>query len=73
MSQPESLAEKLRIALALHEAGVAMMRENLRRRHPEATREQIDAMLAAWLSARPGAEHGDGVGRPGSLDRFRPA
>ena len=39
-----------------------MHRENLKRRHPEATEEEIEKMLVAWLHERPGAEHGDASG-----------
>lgn len=61
-----SPAEKLRAALELHEVGVAVMRQNLRRRHPDAPHSRIEQLLAAWLRTRPGAEHGDGVGRVSS-------
>lgn len=57
-------AERLRIALDLHDAGVEMMRQNLRRRHPGASDQEIERLLLAWLRERPGAEHGDAVGRP---------
>lgn len=57
-------AERLRTALALFDDGVDLMRANLRRRHPQATAAEIDDMVSAWLGERPGAEHGDGVGRP---------
>jgi Rv0078B-related antitoxin len=59
-------AEKFRAALELHEAGVAVMRQNLRRRNPDASDAEIDELLSAWLRTRPGAEHGDAVGRPSS-------
>jgi hypothetical protein len=35
-----------------------------RRAHPEASDLTIEELLRAWLRLRPGAEHGDGVGRP---------
>lgn len=54
----------LRTALDLFEAGVQLMRQNLRRAHAHATDEEIDALLHAWLHHRPGAEHGDCPGRP---------
>lgn len=70
-SQPEpTLAEKLRTAIDLADAGVEMMRQNLIRRHPGADEKEIERLLAAWLNDRPGAEHGDRVGRP-NPDRFR--
>ena len=58
-----SPAEKLRITLELAEVGYEMMRENLRRRHPEASDDEIQRLLTDWLHERPGAEHGDAVGR----------
>ena len=57
-------AERLRIALDLHDAGVEMMRQNLRRRHPDVDENEIERLLVAWLHERPGAEQGDAVGRP---------
>jgi hypothetical protein len=59
------------LALDLFAAGEAMMRENLRRRFPRASDEEIEARLLAWLAERPGAEHGEAVGRPGSCPRLR--
>jgi hypothetical protein len=59
-----SPAEKLRAALELHEAGVALMRQNLRRRNPDASAADVEELLSAWLRTRPGAEHGDAAGRP---------
>lgn len=55
-------AARLRTALALFDDGVALMRQNLRRAHPEASGEEIERRLRSWLRQRPGAEHGDGVG-----------
>jgi len=59
----QSAAEAFRTALGLFEAGVELMRQNLRRAHPEAGDEQIQRLLQAWLHHRPGAESGDGLGR----------
>jgi hypothetical protein len=61
-------AERLRLALDMHELGVDMQRTRLRRTHPEASEEQIEAEVRAWLRRRPGAEHGDFPGPPS--DRF---
>ena len=55
--------QKLRLAFELFDAGVSLMRQKLRRQHPEVPTERIDQLLAEWLSTRPGAEHGDAVGR----------
>jgi hypothetical protein len=54
---------KLRLALDLFDSGVAMMRETLRRRFPDASDQTIAEVLAGWLRERPGAEHGDTDGR----------
>lgn len=62
-SPASSPAERLRTALEMCDAGVEMMRLNLRRRFPEEGNEQIAARLSAWLRERPGAEHGDAPGR----------
>ena len=56
-------AEKLRAAFDLHTAGVRLQEQNLRRRHPEASEEEIREKLEAWLHERPGAEFGDCIGR----------
>ena len=56
-------AGSLRVALDLFETGVAVMRENLRRQHPNADEDELTRRLAAWLQSRPGAEAGDADGR----------
>jgi hypothetical protein len=50
--------------LDLFETGLELMRQNLRRNHPQATESEIDAKLGEWLRHRPGAELGDCPGRP---------
>lgn len=64
MSTP---AERLRIALDLHDLGVQMMRARLSREHPEWTEPQVQAAVEEWLQERPGAEFGDCPGRPVTL------
>jgi len=64
MSAPTSAADKLRTTLDLFDAGVTMMRQNLRRADPQADEATIKARLQEWLTTRPGAEHGDAEGRP---------
>ncbi|MGM0577860.1 MAG: hypothetical protein ACQEXJ_19190 [Myxococcota bacterium] len=59
----ETPADRLRAALDLFDEGGALMHQNLRRRHPEESEEQIQARLQAWLLERLGAEGGDGWGR----------
>ena len=66
---PKVLVQRLRTAFQLHDEGVALMRQNLRRRHPDESDEQIEQRLQAWLRERPGAEFGDGEGRPGTWPR----
>jgi len=63
-------AERLRLTCEMHDLGVAIMRQNLRRRHPDASESQIDAMLTEWLQDRPGAPLGD-VSGPGIRARKR--
>lgn len=65
----DPLVERLRATIQLHEDGVRLMRQNLRRQQPDATDDEIEERLGEWLSERPGAEHGDGVGRPGTWPR----
>jgi len=59
----EAAARRLRLALDLFRTGEAMMRERLRREHPELSEQEIEARLVAWLQERPGAESGDAPGR----------
>ena len=46
MSSP---AERFRTAIDLHEAGVQMMRLNLRRRYPGATEAELQERFMTWL------------------------
>lgn len=64
LPEPEATAARLRQTLELADAGIDMMRLNLRREHPEASQETLDGLLREWLRRRPGAEHGDSWGRP---------
>jgi hypothetical protein len=65
----EEATERLRLALELFAAAEAMMRQNLRRRFPQARVQEIEDRLAGWLAERPGAELGDATGRPTSWPR----
>lgn len=67
----ETLRDRLIATFEMLELGVDMMAANLRRRHPDASSEEIDRLLDAWLLERPGAEEGDGPGIPVPLERFR--
>jgi len=63
MTASEEAAQKLRIALDLHAAGVSLMRARLHRLHPEADAAEIQELLNTWIQTRPGARWGDAVGR----------
>ena len=45
--------KKLAIALELHEFGVEMMRQNIRRREPCLSDEEVSERLRAWLQDHP--------------------
>ena len=64
LDESRELGQRLELAFDLYEAGEEIMRQNLKRRYPCAGREEIERRLAEWLCRRPGAELGDGVGRP---------
>ncbi len=61
---PDVLA-RMELAFDLYEMAEQMMRQNLRRRNPGATEQEIEEGIRDWLRRRPGAQYGDGVGRPG--------
>lgn len=46
-------SEAFRIALELHDTGVRLMRENLKRAHPRDSEQQIAERLRAWLGGNP--------------------
>ena len=62
-SSPSPVVESFRATLDLFQTGVDVMRQNLRRRYPKASDEEIDRLLHGWLLERPGAESGDSPGR----------
>jgi alkanesulfonate monooxygenase SsuD/methylene tetrahydromethanopterin reductase-like flavin-dependent oxidoreductase (luciferase family) len=61
---PDEVADALRATLDLFQTGLDLMRQNLRRRLPDATDGEIQRLLDEWLRHRPGAESGDCPGRP---------
>jgi hypothetical protein len=63
-SPSAALVEAFRATLDLFQTGVDLMRQNLRRRRPDASDEDIERLLGEWLQERPGAESGDCPGRP---------
>ena len=48
-----SVAEKLRVTFDLVETGLALQRQNIRRRHPAASEAEIDRRFDEWLGDRP--------------------
>lgn len=64
MAVASNPARTFRLTLDLFDAGVKLMRQNLRRRDPEADDQAIERRLVSWLRQRPGAEDGDCQGRP---------
>lgn len=60
---PATAIRTFRLTLDLFDAGVQMMRQNLRRSDPRVDEREIDQRLRTWLRHRPGAEHGDCPGR----------
>jgi hypothetical protein len=46
-------AERLRSALDMHDLGVKLYRQRMRREHPDADRREIDSLVRAWLTAPP--------------------
>jgi hypothetical protein len=60
------VAARFRVALDLADTGIELMRQNLRRRHPEADDEKIARLLREWLRSRP-------PDAPGRLRRLPPA
>jgi hypothetical protein len=47
---PDEVMARFRILLELYELSEAVMRQNLRRRHPHATDEEIETGVRAWLA-----------------------
>ena len=68
---PYDPARRLQTALDLFDLGVAVMAQRIRREAPDASDEAVRRRLRVWLQSRPGAEQGDGVGRPGTWPRIR--
>ncbi len=58
-SDGNTAAERLRFALELFQDAEDMVRAKVRRERPDATDEEIEAAIGAWLAPHPGAEQGD--------------
>jgi hypothetical protein len=68
MASMPNATRTFRLTLDLFDAGVQLMRQNLRRTFPEANEQEIERKLVTWLRERPGAEHGDSPGRLVDVD-----
>lgn len=60
----EAAARRLQLAFDLFRTGEDMMRQKLRREHPDLSAREVEARLVEWLHTRPGAAFGDAPGRP---------
>jgi len=59
----------VRLTLELVDLAEQMLRQRLRRTRPGIEEEEIEREVARWYSHRPGAEHGDSVGRPIDIEK----
>jgi len=50
----ENAASRLRLALEMHEVGVRMYRQRMRREHPEESADEVATRVQRWLLDRPG-------------------
>lgn len=53
--------------MELLDLAIEMRAQQHRRLHPEGSEADVDKFVQDWLLERPGAPHGDAVGRPVSL------
>lgn len=60
----EQPATGLRLALDLTEFGARLREQRFRREHPSADDQTVRRFMDDWWRERPGAPHGDAVGRP---------
>jgi hypothetical protein len=58
----DAAGARLEAALEMADLGVEMMRERLRRSHPEDSADETTRRLNLWLRERPGASYGDAEG-----------
>ena len=58
----EKYIHNMATAATLFEAGLAMMRENIRRRNANSSSETVDALLGAWMRREDDPVPGDTIG-----------
>lgn len=56
-------AQRIRAVFEMYEFGEQMYRAKLGREHPDATANEIEALIREWRMDRPGAPMGDAIGR----------
>ena len=61
MPDTRRVVERFLTTVDLWATGLTLQRQAIRRNRPEASDEEVDALLNAWLQERPGAEWGDGA------------
>ncbi|MBP7777144.1 MAG: hypothetical protein KA371_08460 [Acidobacteria bacterium] len=61
MPDSPRVIERFRTTVDLWATGLTLRRQAIRRNRPDASDEEVDALLTAWLQERPGAEWGDGA------------
>ena len=53
------ILERMRMTFELYELAETMKRQNVRRRHPDLSDDEVGEKVLEWLLERPGARHGD--------------
>ena len=56
------IIERMQMAFELYAVAETMKRQNVRRRHPELSEEEVEQRVLEWLRHRPGAQDGDADG-----------
>jgi hypothetical protein len=66
-----TVVERMRLTFDLYATGEALMRQRICRENTGLSPSEVEVRLVAWLQTRPGAEHGDAEGQPGTWPRTR--
>ena len=68
---PETVRARLKMVDEMYELGIRMKRNVLRRRHPEASEEEIDRLWREWLASPPEPSEGTtNIRRTSPHERF---